>query len=82
MDSYEELVGVKTRFENCSEADLFTYLYSFQTKWILENNKNVSLYITKAIENYGLDAENYTYEELDTNYKKCLYTFTNSKNWS
>jgi hypothetical protein len=73
MNNYEELVGVKTRFENSSESELNNYLYLFQTKWILNNNKNLSIYINKAIENFGLNSENYTYSELDVNYKKCLY---------
>ena len=73
MNNYEELVGVKTRFENSSETELNSYLYSFQTKWILNNNKNITLFVNKAIDNFGLDPENYTYNDLETNYKKCLY---------
>jgi hypothetical protein len=70
MNNYEEIVGVKTRFENSSEAELSSYLYSFQNKWTFGNN--LSSFITKAIENYGLN-ESYTLEELDQSYKKCLY---------
>ena len=73
MNNYEEIVGSKTRFENSSEAELNSYLYSFHTKWVLENNKSVTHFINKAIENFGLNSESYTLEEIDINYKKCLY---------
>jgi hypothetical protein len=72
MNNYEEIVGIKTRFENSTEPELYGYLYSFQSKWVLENNKSLSLFINKSLENFGL-SEGYTYEELNTNYKKCLY---------
>jgi hypothetical protein len=72
MNNYEELVGVKTRFENSSETELRNFLYSFETKWIQPGNKNVVNYVTRAIENFGL-TDNFTYEDLNTNYKKCLY---------
>ena len=49
MNNYEELVGIKTRYENSSEVELNSYLYSFQNKWILENNKNINIYVNKAI---------------------------------
>jgi hypothetical protein len=70
MNNYEEIVGVKTRFENSSEAELNSYLFSFQNKW--EFNGNLSNYITRAIDNFGLNCD-YTLEELDQNYKRCLY---------
>jgi hypothetical protein len=73
MNNYEELVGIKTRYENSSEVELNSYLYSFQNKWILENNKNINAYINKALENFGLTSETFTLEELEMNYKKCLY---------
>ena len=72
MNNYEELVGIKTRFENSSELELRNFLYSFETKWIQPGNKNVASYISRALENFGL-SESYTYEELNNNYKKCLY---------
>jgi len=72
MNNYEELVGVKTRFENTTETELRSFLYSFESKWVQPGNKNVLSYVTRAIENFGL-SENYTYEELNQNYKKCLY---------
>ena len=73
MNNYEEIVGVKTRYENSSETELNSYLYSFQNKWILQNNKNTNVYVNKALENFGLQSENYTLNELEINYKKCLY---------
>jgi hypothetical protein len=73
MNSYEEIVGIKTRFENSTEAELFSYLYSFQNKWVLSGNKSVTAFIEKAIENFGLDSEKYTYTEVNTNYLRCLY---------
>jgi len=73
MNNYEEIVGIKTRFENSTEAELFSYLYSFQNKWILSGNKSVTAFIEKAIENFGLDSEKYTYTEVNTNYLRCLY---------
>ena len=73
MNNYEELVGSKTRFENSSIVELNSYLYSFQNKWVLENNKNICTIVNKAIENFGLNHESYTYEELELGYKKCLY---------
>lgn len=72
MNNYEELVGIKTRFENSTETELRNFLYSFETKWIQPGNKNLINYVTKALENFGLN-ENFTYDELNTNYKKCLY---------
>jgi hypothetical protein len=72
MNNYEELVGIKTRFENSTETELRSFLYSFETKWIQPGNKNLINYVTKALENFGL-TENFTYDELNTNYKKCLY---------
>jgi len=73
MNSYEELVGVKTRFENSTEQELFSYLYSFQNKWVLLNNKNITVLVEKAIENFGLDPEKFTFSELQEKYEKCLY---------
>ena len=72
MDTYEELVGVKTRFENSTETELFRYLSCFENKWILHNNKNINNIVTKAVENFGLQ-DNFTFDEVNTNYKKCLY---------
>ncbi len=73
MNGYEEIVGTKTRFENSSESELNSYLYSFQNKWILENNKSVSFFINKAIDNFGLNEDIFTIQELELNYKRCLY---------
>lgn len=73
MNSLEELVGIKTRFENSTSAELFEYLYSFKNKWVISDNKNISFLINKAIENFGLDSENFGYTELNENYLKCLY---------
>ena len=73
MNSLEELVGIKTRFENSTSAELFEYLYSFKNKWVISDNKNISFLINKAIENFGLDSENFVYAELNENYLKCLY---------
>ena len=64
MNNLEELVGIKTRFENCSETDLKSYLYSFQNKWINPGNISINLLVTKATENFGL-SENFTYSELN-----------------
>jgi hypothetical protein len=72
MNNYEELVGIKTRFENSTETELNSYLYSFENKWIQNGNKNINNIVNRALENFGL-SENFTYEELNTNYKKCLY---------
>jgi len=72
MDTYEELVGVKTRFENSTEPELFRYLSSFENKWILHNNKNINTIVSKSLENFGLE-DNYSFDEVNTNYKKCLY---------
>jgi hypothetical protein len=73
MNNYEEIVGIKTRFENSTEPELFSYLYSFQNKWVLTGNKNITTFIEKAFENFGLDPEKFTYTDLHENYKKCLY---------
>ena len=73
MNNYEELVGLKTRYENSSIVELNSYLYSFQNKWVLENNKNICTIVNKAIENFGINHESYTYEELEIGYKRCLY---------
>jgi len=72
MNNYEEIVGIKTRFENSTEEELTTYLYSFSNKWILNNNKSITAFVNQALNNFGL-TENFTYDELNTNYKKCLY---------
>ena len=72
MNNYEEIVGIKTRFENSTEAELKSYLYSFNVKWILSGNTNVNVLINKAIENFGLP-DHFDYEELNTNYKRCLH---------
>jgi len=73
MNDFEEIVGIKTRFENSSESELYSYLYSFQNKWILSGNKNITALIEKAIHNFGLDQDKFTYTELNTNYLRCLY---------
>ena len=73
MNAYEEIVGIKTRFENSTESELFSYLYSFQNKWVLAGNKSINVIIEKAIENFGLNSEQFTYNELNTNYLRCLY---------
>ena len=73
MNDYEEIVGIKTRFENSTESELFSYLYSFQNKWVLNGNKSITALIEKAIHNFGIDTENFTYSELNTNYLRCLY---------
>ena len=72
MNNFEEIVGIKTRFENSTESELFSYLYSFQNKWVLAGNKNITSFIDKAIDNFGL-SENFTYNDLNTNYLRCLY---------
>ena len=70
MNNYEEIVGIKTRFDNSSEAELNSYLYSFQTKWLFQGN--LCSFVSKAIDNFGLNEE-YTLDELEQSYKKCLY---------
>ena len=72
MSNQEEIVAIKTRFENSTESELFRYLQSFQNKWILSGNKNLPVLINKAIENFELE-ESYTYSELNINYLKCVY---------
>jgi hypothetical protein len=73
MNDYEEIVGIKTRFENSTEAELFSYLKSFQAKWVLAGNKSITAIVEKAIHNFGLQGEKFTYTELNTNYLRCLY---------
>ena len=73
MNDFEEIVGIKTRFENSTESELFSYLYSFQNKWVLTGNKNITTFIEKAIHNFGIDSEKFTYTELNTNYLFCLH---------
>jgi hypothetical protein len=73
MNNQEEIIGNKTRFDNSTEHELFNYLNAFSTKWVLGGNKNISNFINTAIVNFGLDPESFTYDELDVNYKKCLY---------
>ena len=73
MNNYEEIVGIKTRYENSTESELFSYLYSFQNKWVLTGNKNITTFIEKAIHNFGIDSEKFTYTELNTNYLFCLH---------
>ena len=73
MNNHEEIVGIKTRFENSTESELFNYLDSFHKKWVLTGNKNLITLVNSAIGNFGLDGENYTYTDLNTNYLKCLY---------
>ena len=63
----EELVGVKTRFENSTETELYNYLDIFKNKWIHRGNKNINLLVSKSIENFGI-SEEFTYEEINTNY--------------
>jgi len=72
MNNYEEIIGIKTRFENSTEEELVNYLQLFSKKWILTNNKSITSFIDQACINFGL-SPNFTYEELNTNYKKCLY---------
>jgi len=73
MNNYEEIVGIKTRFENSSETELIAYLHSFYNKWILSNNKSITTIIKKSCENFGIQEDSYSYDELNINYKKCLY---------
>jgi hypothetical protein len=39
----------------------------------LVGNKSINVIIEKAIENFGLSSEHFTYNELNTNYLRCLY---------
>ena len=73
MNSQEEIIAIKTRFENSTESELFNYLQAFQSKWILSGNKNINKFIEKAFENFGLEPEKFTYDELHEKYKKCIY---------
>lgn len=73
MNNYEEIVGIKTRFENSTETDLINYLNSFYNKWVFNNNKSIQTFIKKACQNFGIIEETFTYDELNINYKKCLY---------
>jgi hypothetical protein len=73
MNSQEELVAIKTRFENSTESELFRYLESFHAKWVLRGNKNIIYLVQKAIDNFNLDPEKFTYTELNTNYLRCVY---------
>jgi hypothetical protein len=72
MDNYEEIVGIKTRYENSTESELFSYLYSFQNKWVLTGNKSIGVFVQQAMNNFGL-SENFNYTDLNTNYLQCLY---------
>ena len=72
MNNHEELVGSKTRYENSTESELMNYLSSFTSKWVLNDNRNIEFFVNKSIKNFGL-SEGFLYEELDTNYKKCLH---------
>ena len=71
--TYDEIVAVKNRFEKSTEQELIGFLYSFHNKWILNNNKNISVLIENAIKHFNLNGETFTYEDLNNNYKKCLY---------
>ena len=73
MNNNEEIVGSKTHFENSTESELINYLASFSNKWVLKNNKSIEFFIKNAIKNFGLNPESFTYEDLETNYNKCLY---------
>ena len=70
MNNYEEIVGIKTRFENSTETELYGYLYSFQNKWVLTDNKNLNLFVSKCFENFDL-REDYNYEMLNM-WKNCI----------
>ncbi len=72
MNNFEEVVGVKTYYENSTNTELETYLYSMKNKWVLENNKNPLTLISTAMDNFGL-TENYDFETLEQNYNRCLY---------
>jgi hypothetical protein len=72
MNNYEEIVGIKTRYENSTESELFSYLYSFQNKWVLTGNKSINVFVQQAMNNFGL-SENFNYSDLNTNYLQCLY---------
>jgi len=72
MNTHEEIVGIKTRYENSTEAELREYLYSFQKKWVHTNNKDPNLVINKAMTNFDL-TEKFTYVQLNENYQKCLH---------
>ena len=39
----------------------------------MTGNKNITTFIEKAIYNFGIDSEKFTYTELNTNYLRCLY---------
>ena len=75
MDNHEELVGIKTRYENSTETELKDYIYAFQRKWVHTNNKDPVLITKRAMENFNLK-ENYTYDQLHINYQKCLHNVT------
>jgi hypothetical protein len=72
-DNYNEIVAVKSRFENSTDHELINYLGNTYNKWVLNNNKNVGVLIENAIKNFDIVPETFTYEELNNNYKKCLY---------
>jgi hypothetical protein len=72
-DNYNEIVAVKSRFENSTEHELINYLGNTYNKWVISNNKNVGVLIENAIKNFDITPHSFTYEELNNNYKKCLY---------
>ena len=73
MNNYEEIVGIKSRYEHSTETELNSYLTSFTNKWVLSGNKNIITLINNAFVNFGLNPDTYTYQELHKNYKQCLY---------
>ena len=72
-DNYNEIVAVKSRFENSTDHELINYLGNTYNKWVLNNNKNVGVLVENAIKNFDITPHSFTYEELNNNYKKCLY---------
>ena len=73
MATYDEIVGIKTRFENSTEQELVEYLSNYTNKWILSNNKDIDLIINQACTNFGLNKNELEYEIINNNYKKALY---------
>jgi len=73
MDVENIITQIKVRFETSSLTELIKYLEYFKNKWVLPENSSIVDYMNIYSENFDININKYSYDELYKNYKIQLY---------
>lgn len=73
MSNTDEINDIENRFDSSTNQELINYLHIYHKKWVLNNNKSMTLLVQNAFNNLNINESTSTYDEIDKSYKKCLY---------